>query len=234
MELDNEKLEIIKDFFYKEHYYITDEESKEEYYKGVARGMRILGYSLDEIEAEIKEEKIIDKKSSREYLNRSLYEMIQMYKEQGDDADKSIFYEKQYQNLDEGIKEIHNKAVLRLNEKIKTCGLKKLIKEVGAEIFFDNDYRRHYNKETFIIEELDLVPRLLKLHGNCPTIHMVRDENYKTLFKIISYDYDMLEYYKICSLLYPNKVPKIPDALFNRLIEIEKEIIKNKFEKMKG
>ena len=99
MELDNEKLEIIKDFFYKEHYYITDEESKEEYYKGVARGMRILGYSLDEIEAEIKEEKIIDKKSSREYLNRSLYEMIQMYKEQGDDADKSIFYEKQYQNM---------------------------------------------------------------------------------------------------------------------------------------
>ena len=62
---------------------------------------------------------------------------------------------------------------------------------------------------------------------------MVRDENYTTLFKITSYDYDMLEYYKICSLLYPNKAPKISDDLFNRLIEIEKEIIKNKFEKMK-
>lgn len=51
---------------------------------------------------------------------------------------------------------------------------------------------------------------------------MVRDENYTTLFKITSNDYDMLEYYKICSLLYPNKVPKISDDLFNRLIEIEK------------
>lgn len=222
MELDNEKLEAIKDFFYKENYNIIDEESKEEFYKGLARGMRKLGYLLDEIETKIKEEKIIDKKSSREYLNHSLYKMIQMYKEQEDDADKSIFYEKQYQDLDEGIKEIHNKTVLRLNEKIKTYRLKKLIKEVDAKTFFDYDYRYYYDKETFIIEELELVPQLLKLCGNCQTIYIVRDENYTTLFKITSYDYDMLEYYKICSLLYPNKVPKISDDLFNRLIEIEK------------
>lgn len=222
MELDNEKLEAIKDFFYKENYNIIDEESKEEFYKGLARGMRKLGYLLDEIETKIKEEKIIDKKSSREYLNHSLYKMIQMYKEQEDDADKSIFYEKQYQDLDEGIKEIHNKTVLRLNEKIKTYRLKKLIKEVDAKTFFDYDYRYYYDKETFIIEELELVPQLLKLCGNCQTIYIVRDENYTTLFKITSNDYDMLEYYKICSLLYPNKVPKISDDLFNRLIEIEK------------
>lgn len=222
MELDNEKLEAIKDFFYKENYNIIDEESKEEFYKGLARGMRKLGYLLDEIETKIKEEKIIDKKSSREYLNHSLYKMIQMYKEQEDDADKSIFYEKQYQDLDEGIKEIHNKTVLRLNEKIKTYRLKKLIKEVDAKTFFDYDYRYYYDKETFIIEELELVPQLLKLCGNCKTIYIVRDENYTTLFKITSNDYDMLEYYKICSLLYPNKVPKISDDLFNRLIEIEK------------
>lgn len=233
MELDNEKLEAIKDFFYKENYNIIDEESKEEFYKGLARDLRKLGYSLDEIETKIKEDKIIDKKDSREYFNRSLYKMIQMYKEQEENTNKSIFYEKQYQDLDEGIKEIHNKTVLRLNEKIKTYGLKKLIKEVDAKTFFDYDYRYYYDKETFIIEELELVPQLLKLCGNCHTIYMVRDENYTTLFKITSYNYDMLEYYKICSLLYPNKVPKISDDLFNRLIEIEKEIIKNKFEKMK-
>lgn len=159
--------------------------------------------------------------------------MIQMYREQEEETNKSIYYEKQYQNLEEEGKEIYNKLILRLNEKIKTYGLKKLIKEVDAKTFFDYDYRYYYDKETFIIEELELVPQLLKLCGNCQTIYMVRDENYTTLFKITSYDYDMLEYYKICSLLYPNKVPKISDDLFNRLIEIEKEIIKNKFEKMK-
>lgn len=231
MELDNEKLEAIKNYVYKKHHK-TDEE-REEYYKGVARGMRILGYSLDEIENEIKEDKIKDIEFEREWLNRSLYEMIQMYKEQEEDTDKSIFYEKQYQYLEEEIKEFHNEVILRLNEKIKIYGLKKIIKEVGAETFFDDNYNRHYNKETFIIEELELVPRLLKLYVNCPTIHMVRDENYKTLFKIISYDDDMLEYYKICSILYPNKVPKISDALFNRLIKVEKEIIKKRFERMK-
>ena len=54
MELDNEKLEAIKDFFYKENYNIIDEQSKEEFYKGLARGMRKLGYLLDEIETKIK------------------------------------------------------------------------------------------------------------------------------------------------------------------------------------
>lgn len=135
MELDNEKLEAIKDFFYKENYNIIDEKSKEEFYKGLARGMRKLGYSLDEIETKIKEDKIIDKKDSREYFNRSLYKMIQMYKEQEEDTNKSIYYEKQYQNLEEEGKEIYNKLILRLNEKIKTYGLKKLIKEVDAKTF---------------------------------------------------------------------------------------------------
>ena len=111
MELDNEKLEAIKDFFYKENYNIIDEESKEEFYKGLTRDLRKLGCSLDEIETKIKEDKIIDKKDSREYFNRSLYKMIQMYKEQEENTNKSIYYEKQYQNLEEEGKEIYNRGI---------------------------------------------------------------------------------------------------------------------------
>lgn len=73
--------------------------------------MRKLGYSLDEIETKIKEDKIIDKKDSREYFNRSLYKMIQMYKEQEENTNKSIYYEKQYQNLEEEGKEIYNRGI---------------------------------------------------------------------------------------------------------------------------
>ena len=37
------------------------------------------------------------------------------------------------------------------------------------------------------------------------------------------YNETLIRYYKYCSILYPNKVPKISEDIFNELIEIAKE-----------
>ena len=181
-----------------------------------------------------------DKKERTEYYDR-LSKSMAMYSKQEENPSESIFYKEQFKGLSEDLndgfgpyineKVEHEKILLRLNEDIKTYGLKKLIVKVNERFFFGDDVEINYNKETFTIEELDLVPRLLKLRyleNVSFEIYMVRDEDYKSLFRFGLFDYsyhyvDVPYFYKVCSYLYPDRVPKISENLFEEFLKYAKE-----------
>ena len=175
-----------------------------------------------------------DKKERTEYYDR-LSKSMTMYSKQEENPNESIFYKEQFEGLSEDLndgfgpyineKVEHEKILLRLNEEIKTYGLIKLIIKVDEENFFSDEY---YNKETLIIEEFILIPRLLKLNAGYFDIYMVRDDDYKSLFRFGLFDYsyhyvDVPYFYKVCSYLYPDRVPKISENLFEKLIKYAKE-----------
>ena len=175
-----------------------------------------------------------NKKERTEYYDR-LSKSMTMYSKQEENPNESIFYKEQFEGLSEDLndgfgpyineKVEHEKILLRLNEEIKTYGLIKLIIKVDEENFFSDEY---YNKETLIIEEFILIPRLLKLNAGYFDIYMVRDDDYKSLFRFGLFDYsyhyvDVPYFYKVCSYLYPDRVPKISENLFEKLIKYAKE-----------
>lgn len=175
-----------------------------------------------------------DKKERTEYYDKLSKSMV-MYSKQEENSDESIFYKEQFKELSEDLndgfgpyineKVEHEKILLKLNEEIKTYGLKKLIVKVNEENFFNDKY---YNEETLIIEEFILVPKLLKLNAGFFDIYMIRNEDYKKLFKLAIFDFatyheDMIDCYKVCSYLYPDIVPKISEELFNELLEVARE-----------
>ena len=203
MELDKEKVEAIKNYCFK---------------------VRRFGgvYNLKE-------------KQDREYYYHNINEIIKTYSKQEENSDESIFYKEQFEGLKKdlfdgfgpyiNLKEDHDKVILRLNKEIKTYGLKKLIVKVNKENFFNDKY---YNEETLIIEEFILVPKLLKLNAGFFDIYMIRNEDYKKLFKLAIFDFatyheDMIDCYKVCLYLYPDIVPKISEDLFNELLEVARE-----------
>mgnify|MGYP004583067545 CR=1 FL=1 len=174
--------------------------------------------------------------------NHEVNKAVKMYLENGDNPDKSIFYEKSESMLENtdtpdgrlwyggGINYIeeHEKVISRLNKETETYGLEKLIIKVGEKTFFKNNYSENYDKKTFVIEELELVPRLLKLNGGYIDLYMIRSEDYKKLFKFAMFHYqvqyeEMLNYYKVCCRLYPKIMPEISDDLFNRFFELARE-----------
>ena len=182
-----------------------------------------------------------DKKERTEYYDR-LSKSMTMYSKQEENSDESIFYKEQFEGLSEDLndgfgpyineKVEHEKILLKLNEEIKTYGLKNLIVKVNEENFFNIDYSgKNYPKEIFTMEELDLVPRLLKLRyleNVSFEIYMVRDEDYKSLFRFGLFDYsyhyvDVPYFYKVCSYLYPDRVPKISENLFEEFLKYAKE-----------
>lgn len=185
----------------------------------------------------------VPKKIQRYCYNHEVNEAVKIYLDNGDNPDKSIFYEKSesmLQNTDtpdgrlwygDGINYIeeHEKVISKLNKEIETYGLEKLITRVDEKTFFKNNYSENYDKKTFVIEELELVPRLLKLNGGYIDIYMIRNNDYKKLFKFAMFDYqvqyeEMLNYYKICCRLYPKIMPEISEDLFNRFLEVAREI----------
>ena len=179
-----------------------------------------------------------DKKERTEYYDR-LSKSMTMYSKQEENSDESIFYKEQFEGLSEDLndgfgpyineKVEHEKILLKLNEEIKTYGLKNLIVKVNEENFFNIDYsEKNYPKEIFTMEELDLVPQLLKLDAGYFDIYMVRDEDYKSLFRFGLFDYsyhyvDVPYFYKVCSYLYPDRVPKISENLFEEFLKYAKE-----------
>lgn len=183
-----------------------------------------------------------DKKERTEYYDKLSKSMV-MYSKQEENSDESIFYKEQFKELSEDLndgfgpyineKVEHEKILLKLNEEIKTYGLKKLIVKVNEGFFFSRiPYaEKNYPKDIFTIEELDLVPRLLKLgylDNVSFRIYMVRDEDYKNLFRFGMFDYsyhyvDVPHFYKVCSYLYPDRVPKISENLFEEFIKYAKE-----------
>lgn len=119
-----------------------------------------------------------------------------MCSKQEENPSESIFYKEQFKGLSEdlndgfgpyiNVKTEHEKILLRLNEEIKTYGLRKLIIKVDEENFFSDEY---CDKKILVIKEFILIPRLLKLNVGYFDIYMVRDKNYKTLFRFGLFDY---------------------------------------------
>lgn len=199
---------------------------------------------------ELDSEKIKTFKNFYQDLELGIYgdlnKALARYSKQGDNPDESVFYMEQFDNLNEeldleddygpyiNVKEEHDKILFKLYKDIETYGLKKLIIEVYKEEFFS--YYGYYYKTTSKIKELDLVPRLLRLNAGYFDLYMVRDEDYKNLFKFAMFDYyyhyvNIFYYYNICSYLYPQRVPKISDNLFAELVEYSKEREKRLFKK---
>ncbi|WP_288518944.1 hypothetical protein [uncultured Brachyspira sp.] len=100
-----------------------------------------------------------------------------------------------------------------------------MIIKVDEENFFSDEY---CDKKILVIKEFILIPRLLKLNVGYFDIYMVRDENYKSLFRFGLFDYsyhyvDVPYFYKVCSYLYPDRVPKISENLFEEFVKYAKE-----------
>lgn len=136
------------------------------------------------------------------------------------DSEKIKTFKNFYQNLRLGIDGDLNKALARYSKQ------------------GDNPDESVFYMEQFdnLDEELDLVPRLLRLDVGYFNLYMVRDEDYKNLFKFGMFDYyyhyvDIFYYYNICSYLYPKRVPKISDNLFAELVEYSKEREERLFKK---
>ena len=209
-DLEKDKLEAIKNFYLKDEDFHT---------------MRTL-----------------NSRYKRLVYNHDVNKAIKRYLKQEGKSNKSIFFEERESRLENtdtpedrmwsggGINYIaeHEEVMSKLNREIETYGLEKLIIKVDEKTFFRNNYSKNYDKKTFVIEELESVPRLLKLNPGYNDLYMARSEDYKKLFMFAMFGYqlqyeNMLNFYKVCSYLYPEIMPKISDDLFNRLLELARE-----------
>ena len=250
MELDKEKLEIIKDFVYQKHGYMLDTKDNENhksfsFYYQYSKYLKEEGYSEDEIKNKIIEIKS-KSKSSRKLFNEELYKTIKMYEEQEENASESIIYKFHLEEIEDDywdwpfakcfkdLNEYYEALSNRIKE-INKYGLKNLITKVEAEQFFSHKLVKS-KKDDLAVEELEDIPRFLRFRLNYVNtevnihldnlIHVVADKDYKDLFMfsaLYMYNEDLIRYYKYCSILYPNKVPKISEDIFNELLEIAKE-----------
>ena len=231
MELDNEKLEAIKDFVHRRPYN-SDRTYTEEFFQ-----------NCDYSEAEIKETRSYIRKS----FNKELDKAIKMYKEQEENANESIIYKYHIEIIEDDywdwpfikcfkdLNEYYGALSDRIKE-INKYGLKNLITKVGAEQFFNFKLVKS-KKDDLAVEELEDIPRFLRFRLNYLNeefnmrldnlIHVIADKDYKDLFMFSALEIysneDLICYYKDCSILYPNRVPKISEEIFNELIEIAKE-----------
>lgn len=186
--------------------------------------------------------RILNNRYEKLVYNSYVNEAIKKYLKQEGKSNKSIFFEESESKLENtdtpedrmwsggGINYIaeHEEVMSKLNREIETYGLEKLIIKVDEKTFFRNNYSENYDKKTFVIEELESVPRLLKLNPGYNDLYMARSEDYKKLFMFAMFGYqiqyeDMLDSYKLCSYLYPEIMPKISDDLFDRLLELARE-----------
>ncbi len=250
MELDKEKLEIIKKFAYQKYGYYLDTKDNENhksflFYYQYSKYLKEEGYSEDEIKNKIIESKS-KSKSSRKSFNEELYKTIKMYEAQEENANESIIYKLHIEEIEDDcldwpfikcfkdLNEYYEALSNRIKE-INKYGLKNLITKVEAEQFFSHKLVKSKNDD-LAVEELEDIPRFLRFRLNYVNtesnfrfdnlIHVVADKDYKDLFMfsaLYMYNEDLIRYYKDCSILYPNKVPKISEELFNKLLEVAKE-----------